>query len=73
MILVDSADLYRFVEFLYIVLCCCLQLAHFAIEYSFRVIIYFFNVLNKVWVYFSWLVYILCTFIYEIHTDFKKQ
>lgn len=29
MILVDSADLYRFVEFLYIVLCCCLQLAHF--------------------------------------------
>ena len=41
MILVDSADLYRFVEFLYIVLCCCLQLAPFAIEYSFRVIIYF--------------------------------
>lgn len=41
MILVDSADLYRFVEFLYIVLCCCLQLAHFQFEYSFRVIIYF--------------------------------
>lgn len=41
MILVDSVDLYRFVEFIYIVLYCCLQLAHFAIEYSFCVIICF--------------------------------